>query len=333
MLIPYRLLALPCLLASATLAFGLPSVTNVAFTQSGATAAIAYDLVSANGACTVSVLVSTNNGATFPVVATGLTGDVGLGVVAGVGKSASWNVGAQFLNQVLPTVVLRVVAQDSTGVITVANHSFETNPQVATVLQITTPAGWQAYNGANLNGSSNVIGWGNLTTTGHFSTFPDGNNIGICFLGGSPNGEAGMEQTIGSAIMVANALYTLTTEIGNINEGTAAFGYFDLRGFPGYRVELRSGATLIGSDVNGLAGSIPDGEWRTSVVRAVTSSTTGSPVTIRLVNLDAPPPGEELAREVNFDNVRLTVAGFGTSAPGAINTTSTQVVGWEFSEN
>ncbi|MBI1292101.1 hypothetical protein GC173_12805 [bacterium] len=281
----------------------------------------------------MSLQVSSDGGVTFPATAAGAAG-VGLSIAPGVGKSIVWNPETQFPNQVLSNAVLRVTAEDSASSLTITNHGFEENPQSPGVVAITTPSGWAPYNAGNLNGSSNVIGWGNFNGTTHFDYTPEGSHLGVCFLSGSPEGEAGLQQTL-SDLLELKALYTLRVEIGNIDEGTANFGYFDLRGFPGYRVDLLAGASVLASDANTLAGSIPDGEARTSTVAFATGPShadAGAALSIRLVNLDSPPPGEELAREVNFDNVRLLVAGAGLSPSGVIDTTVTTVSDWPLAE-
>jgi hypothetical protein len=101
--------------------------------------------------------------------------------------------------------------------------------------------------------------------------------------------------------------------VGNIASGISAvqpyasFGFFDLRGFPGYRIDLLAGTTVIASDNDTL--NPDEGEFLTSTFDVVIGNghdDEGEPLTIRLVNLneqDINDPVIDL--EVDFDNVRL----------------------------
>ena len=154
---------------------------------------------------------------------------------------------------------------------------------------------------------------------GVFSFFPDGaaegQRLGIAFnfFGSGGQGEYGFEQILSSTLQ-PNTRYRLLVEIGNIATGTATNGDpFPLDGFPGYRVDLLTSdlgvEQTLESDDNTLAGSIPDGEWDTSVVTFVTGAEhpqLGEDLGIRLVNLnivDPLFPNSDL--EVDFDDVRL----------------------------
>ncbi len=153
---------------------------------------------------------------------------------------------------------------------------------------------------------------------GDFAFFPDGaaegNRVGIAFnFAGRPNTGGGLEyglsQTLG-ATLLANTQYTLQIDIGNIASGTSMDGSdFNLAGFPGYRVDLLAGATVLASDNNTLAGSIAEGTFALSTVIFTTGAAhtnLGQNLGIRLVNLnvtDPSAPGADL--EVDFDNVRL----------------------------
>jgi hypothetical protein len=109
----------------------------------------------------------------------------------------------------------------------------------------------------------------------------------------------------------ANTRYTLEVEIGNIASGTALNGqFFNLDGFPGYRVDLLAGGVVIASDNNSLAGNILEGEWGTSLLSFETNSShlqLGQTLGIRLVNLNVVDPSAPFADlEVDFDHVRLS---------------------------
>lgn len=160
-----------------------------------------------------------------------------------------------------------------------------------------------------------------LGNPGVYVNFPDGAPegarvaIAFNFAGSGGSGEYGYEQVL-SAELQANTTYTLEVDVGNIASGTAMSGeFFDLDGFPGYRVELRvntgvPGQTqLLAQDDNQLAGLLPEGEFRTSTVSHTTGEVPaqiGQQLVIRLVNtnvIDPVDPGANL--EVDFDNVRL----------------------------
>ncbi|MDX9978599.1 MAG: SUMF1/EgtB/PvdO family nonheme iron enzyme, partial [Lentisphaeria bacterium] len=88
-----------------------PVVSNVSFAQRPGTKLvdISYDL-EADGAANVSVAISADGGATWAVPATSLTGDAGVGVVAGVGKAIVWDMGADWDGQHTDQLVVRVTA-------------------------------------------------------------------------------------------------------------------------------------------------------------------------------------------------------------------------------
>ena len=120
-----------------------------------------------------------------------------------------------------------------------------------------------------------------------------------------------MEQTL-TATLEANTTYELLVDIGNIATGTAVSGEtFPLEGLPGYRVELLAGGTVIASDDNSLAGSIPEGAFGESVITfnpGDANPQLGQPLGIRLINLNQTagvPAGNDL--EVDFDNVLAVV--------------------------
>lgn len=162
---------------------------------------------------------------------------------------------------------------------------------------------------------------------GVYANFPDGaaegQRVGIAFnfAGSGGEGEYGFVQTL-SATLQASTVYTLEVEIGNIASATAMSGqFFDLDGFPGYRVDLMAGGVVLASDNNALGGSIPEGEWATSTVSLTTGASPtqeGEDLAIRLVNLNVVDPMFPGANvEVDFDDVRLDAAP--ADCPGDAN--------------
>ena len=129
--------------------------------------------------------------------------------------------------------------------------------------------------------------------------------------GAEGNGEYGFEQTLTDTLQ-ANTRYELLVEVGNIASGTATNGqFFNLDEFPGYRVDLLAGGTVIAQDVNSLI--IPEAEFATATVSidiGAGHALLGQALGIRLVNLNEIPPGFTQQTspdlEVDFDNVRLT---------------------------
>jgi len=177
-------------------------------------------------------------------------------------------------------------------------------------------SGWDLYDPGNItsNGDGPAFFIGTLTPTAPvFLTTgaAEGARVGIAFnraaTGGT--GEYGLEQTL-STNLQANTTYTLDVEIGNIASGTAQSNeFFNLDGFPGYRVDILAGGVVVAQDLNALAGTIPEGEFSTSTVMFTTGAThaqLGQALQIRLVNLNVVDAAFPLADlEVDFDNVRF----------------------------
>lgn len=308
----------------------VPAVSNVVAVQepdgAGATRVrVTYDLASvAGGGADVALHVSIDGGASFPVVATGVAGDVGPGVAAGTGRTIVWSIAGQFPSQSFATVAVRVVAQDATAPIAIGNAGFELPAAPEATVVLGAPPSWQVYNAPGINGGSNSVGIINCVNTDHWvAGAPQGSNAAVVFLSDPAMIEAGLQQPL-AATVAADALYTLEVQIGNIDEGTANFGYFNLLGFPGYRVDLMSTAgTVIASDNNSLAATIPEGEFRPLTLSGAVlagSPVVGQTLMVRLVNLDIAGPPATPGIEVNFDDVRLQVAGIGISAAADFET-------------
>jgi sulfatase modifying factor 1 len=89
-----------------------PSVTNVSFAQQPGPrlVSVSYDL--AGGTCSVSLLVSNDNGATYNVPVKSVTGAVGSGVTPGTGKRIIWDAGTDWAGQHSNQIKVRVRAWD-----------------------------------------------------------------------------------------------------------------------------------------------------------------------------------------------------------------------------
>ncbi|HMP02863.1 MAG TPA: hypothetical protein PKD86_02465 [Gemmatales bacterium] len=204
--------------------------------------------------------------------------------------------------------------------ITIVNAGFEDTTGGIPFNEFTfgAPFGWSLYDPFNITGGgTGPVYWvGTLQPTPptFFTTgAPEGTRVGIAFnfFGSGNQGEYGLEQTL-TDVLLPNSLYTLTVEIGNIASGTALNGdFFNLDGFPGYRVDLLAGGVVLASDNNSLAGLIPEGEFVTSSFAFETGGfhpQLGQALGIRLVNLNVVDSAFPLADlEVDFDDVRLTV--------------------------
>ncbi|MGR8919388.1 MAG: hypothetical protein ACU85V_07200 [Gammaproteobacteria bacterium] len=189
-------------------------------------------------------------------------------------------------------------------------------------------SGWDLYDPGNVTsgGEGPTYYIGTLTpfepdpvgSPGVYANFPggapEGERVGIAFnfAGSGGGGEYGFEQKL-AAILAPNTTYTLTVAIGNIASATSSSGtFFDLDGFPGYRIELLAGGEVLAADDNGLSGAIPEGEFmdaQASFTTGAAHPNLGAALGIRLVNLnvvDPLAPGADL--EVDFDHVRLDAA-------------------------
>lgn len=186
--------------------------------------------------------------------------------------------------------------------ITVLNPSFEdTVLSPGTFSTGSAPAGWSAYGSIDFN--ARAIGSLNpASTTLYSAAVPDGANVGVVFLlDGGPAVESGLSQTLGATLQL-NTTYTLQVEVGNIaNDPNPPHSSFNFSGFPGYRIDLLAGGTVIASDNNSLLPA--EGQFLTSTVLLSIGGShaqAGQTLAIRLVNLDG-----DNGIEVNFDNVRL----------------------------
>lgn len=199
--------------------------------------------------------------------------------------------------------------------VSVVNAGFEANPVAMGCFAVFTPMGWTPYDPTGiLDGGLDVVGGLHPEGSPYFPDAPEGDHVALVFLGGNIGaGPAGLSQTLGSTLQPFTT-YTLSVEIGNIDEGQGpppcdVFGFFFLRGFPGYRVELRAGGAVIAADDNSLGEIIPEGEFRRSTIQAVTGANhpqMNQPLSIRLINLNMIDTSAEPGIEVDFDDVRLT---------------------------
>ncbi len=177
--------------------------------------------------------------------------------------------------------------------------------------------GWALYDPNNVSdggdGPTFFIGTLAPTAPVFFNNgAPDGNRVAIAFnYAGSGNlGQYGLVQTLTSTLQ-ANTRYTLQVLVGNIASGSSVSNdFFNLNGFPGYRIELLAGGEVIAQDANSLGGLIPEGAFAESVIDFTTTGShprLGQSLGIRLINMNLVDPSFPAADlEVDFDHVRLS---------------------------
>lgn len=168
------------------------------------------------------------------------------------------------------------------------------------IFTFTTPPGWQLYDPnslipADTNLLTSYSGVWNPSFIFFTNEAPEGENIGAIFLNQAPgSGVVGLTQTLTNTLK-ANTEYTLQVDVGNPSSSFFA-------GFPGYKVQLLAGNTLLTEDSNTLA--IAEGEFETVTISFTTTANEqnlGTPLQIRLLNTL-----ESNGLEVNFDDVRLS---------------------------
>lgn len=194
------------------------------------------------------------------------------------------------------------------------------------------PAGWTLYleDGLPIAGSFvGVLNPGDAADHAPNPPFfvngaPEGNNVALVFMSGAAgDNEFGIEQQLTTTV-APDTTYTLTVEVGDIDSAiglTSPYDtFFDLEGFPGYRVQLLAVdglgvETLLAEDDDSLG--IVEAFFATSTVVHTTGSSppqAGQALLIRLISRNEPDiPGVD-GLEVDFDDVRLD-ASPATSVP------------------
>jgi hypothetical protein len=233
-----------------------------------------------------------------------------------------------WLTWTLPATALLIAASPAAHAavpvnVAIANAGFEAQAVPPGAFLIGVPTGWQAYDPfGRLDGNADALGRiAPVAAPAPGSAFfpggpAEGLRAALVFLAGSDVGEAGLQQTLASTLQ-ANTQYVLRAVVGNIASGVSAPGssdgggvFYNLAGFPGYRIDLLAGSTVLASDNNGIGPALGEGQWGNAGL-AFDSSTAaadliGLPLTIRLVNLALPGNAAMPGIEVDFDNVQLT---------------------------
>jgi hypothetical protein len=225
--------------------------------------------------------------------------------------------------------IIMGISQANAASIAIVNSGFE-DPDLTNlppvigdeVFTFETPPGWQLYDPSNLipdnrDLSTSFVGVWDPSPAFFTNEAPEGNNVGAILLAQAPgSGMVGFTQTLSSTLK-ANVKYSLQVEVGNPGSIFA--------GFPGYRIQLLAGGTIIAEDDNTL--SLSEGTFDTSIISFTTSANDlniGQQLEIRLLNiLD----GSGL--EVDFDDVKLEakpvpepISALGLLALGALGSSS-----------
>lgn len=216
--------------------------------------------------------------------------------------------------------------------IPIINSGFESNAISPGAFMVLVPQGWSIYDpGFIINQNANSVGVIRPDVPQpYFPTgAPEGAQAALVFLAGPQNAvPAGLQQTL-AVTLQANRRYRCSVQIGNIASGTSLPGsadgggvFYNLDGFPGYRIDLLAGTTVVAVDSNSIGSTIPEGEWREARFHFdVTNShpQLGQTLGIRLVNLKFPGTTNAPNIEVDFDDVRLSSGPIPEAAQLAIS--------------
>ncbi len=203
--------------------------------------------------------------------------------------------------------------------VAIVNAGFEELYQGVDVLPTTfptgpAPSGWSTFGAVGGQAFVGVLNPGGVFfANGEY----EGDNVALLYFDDYQGGaEFGIEQTL-AATLTLNTVYTLQVDVGNIASGASTVppfstfgdgGFYNLDGFPGYRIELLAGGTLLAADLNTLLPG--EGQFETSTLQATIGAAhvaEGQALTIRLVSLNQIDVDDPVVTgiEVDFDNVRL----------------------------
>ena len=150
-----------------------PVVSNISAVQRAGTQLvdITYNVTADTSTVSVTLAVSSDNGTTFSVPATTVSGAVGTGVATGTGKVITWNAGADWSKQYTATMCFKVTADDliaPAGFSTIPAGSFQmgnamaadTDISDAPIRTVTVSAFYMAQNLVTFSDWSTVRTWG-----------------------------------------------------------------------------------------------------------------------------------------------------------------------------
>jgi hypothetical protein len=180
------------------------------------------------------------------------------------------------------------------------------------------PTGWSAWYEFGAAPPGAFIGVLNPGTAAEYAPAPafftdgapEGDNAVLLYADGDTGGdEYGVEQTLAVGFE-PDTTYTLTVQVGNIGSATGlvepflGLGFYDLDGFPGYRIQLLSDGAVVAEDTGSVLP--PEREFRPAALVFTTGDAppTGA-IGIRLVNRNEPDVSGVRGLEVDFDDVSL----------------------------
>ncbi|MEI7910890.1 MAG: cadherin-like beta sandwich domain-containing protein [Verrucomicrobiota bacterium] len=150
-----------------------PVVSNIAAVQRAGTQLvdITYNVTADSPTVSVTLAISSDNGTTFSVPATTVSGAVGVGVATGTGKSITWNAGVDWSKQYSTTMCFKVTANDliaPAGFSLIPAGSFQMGNAMASdtditdapIRTVTISAFFMAQNLITLSDWSTVRTWG-----------------------------------------------------------------------------------------------------------------------------------------------------------------------------
>ena len=218
----------------------------------------------------------------------------------------------------------------------IINAGFESNAIASGAFAVLTPQCWNGYDPSLIiNNNANAVGVirPDVPQTFFPTGAPEGAHAALVFLAGTQNAVAGLQQTL-AATLQPDTRYRCSVQVGNIASGTSLPGssdgggvFYDLDGFPGYRIDLLAGTNVIASDNNSLGAQIPEGEWREARIHFDVTNAhpqLGLPLGIRLVNLKLPGTATVPNIEVDFDDARLSAGPIPVAAQLAITLAGSQ---------
>jgi len=198
------------------------------------------------------------------------------------------------------------------------NAGFEADSITPGAFVVLQPQAWTLYDPSGMiDNANNAVGVIRpLPGAEYFPAgTPQGDNAALVYLAGPQTGEAGLQQTL-AATLQPDTRYRCSVQVGNIASGTSLPGssggagtFYNLLGFPGYRIDVLAGTNVVASDLNSIGETIPEGEFRPARFHFDTGSApahAGLPLGIRLVNLKTPGSAETPNVEVDFDEVLLS---------------------------
>ena len=193
----------------------------------------------------------------------------------------------------------------------IQNTQFERPITAWASIFIGPPEEWSIYRPEATNGINNIVGVLNSFETTHFETGAADGNVAFILLSSPAVGEAGISGFSYLQQVTSRTRYTFTYSVGNPASGSNNLGAFNLAGFPGYRVELRTdNGIVLASDNNSMGTQIPEGQFRTNKIVftiGTNDPAIGQSFSVRLVNLNQTSVSGSPAAAVAFDNVTVLV--------------------------